>query len=159
MQQRFLRQGAARTKRPITLTFAALALGGLLAACSGGGSDDGDATRVAIMRRSRSPSAGPRPTCRWFASVLPLSAVCVAAAELVRIQGSELDLNNNPLGPYREGMVDAGENTAIEKVLGRQRCEGGPMQLSGANPNQRPCRVRHLVIFRAPIVGCLRPVA
>jgi hypothetical protein len=156
MHQRSLRQGAAMTKRPITLTFAALALAGLL---GGGGSNDADAARVAIMRRSRSPSAGPRQRCRWFASVLPLSAVCLAAAELVRIQGSELDLNNDPLGPYREDMVDAGENTAVEKVQARQRRDGGPMQLPGADPNERPCRVRHLVIFRAPIVGCPRPVA
>jgi hypothetical protein len=98
-------------------------------------------------------------TPRWFASMLPLSAVCFVAAKLVRIQGSELDLNNDPLGPYREDMVDAGENTAVEKVQARQRGEGGPMQLPGADPNERPCRVRHLVIFRAPIVGCLRPVA
>jgi hypothetical protein len=77
MHQRSLRQGAAMTKRPITLTFAALALAGLL---GGGGSNDADAARVAIMRRSRSPSAGPRQRCRWFASVLTLSAVCLAAA-------------------------------------------------------------------------------
>ena len=159
MHRRSLRQGAAMTKRPITLTFAALALAGLLGACSGGVSDDGDAARVAIMRRSRSPSASPRQRCRWFASMLPLSAVCFAAAELVRIQGSELDLNNDPLGPYREDMVDAGENTAVEKVQTRQRWDGGPMQLPGADPNERPCRVRHLVIFRTPIVGCPRPVA
>jgi hypothetical protein len=50
MHQRSLRQGAAMTKRPITLTFAALALAGLLGACSGG-SDDGDAARVAINAR------------------------------------------------------------------------------------------------------------
>jgi hypothetical protein len=61
MHQRSLRQGAAMTKRPITLTFAALALAGLL---GGGGSNDADAARVAIMRRSRSPSAGPRQRCR-----------------------------------------------------------------------------------------------
>jgi hypothetical protein len=91
--------------------------------------------------------------------MLPLSAVCFVAAELVRIRGSELDLNNDPLGPYREGMVDAGENTAVEKVQARRRRDGGPMQVPGADPNERPCRVRHLVIFRAPIVGCLRPVA
>jgi hypothetical protein len=157
MHERSLRQGAAMTKRPITLTFAALALAGLLGAC-GGGSDEGDAARVAIMRRSRSPSAGPRQRCRWFASMLPLSAVCFVAAELVRIRASELDLNNDPLGPYCEDVVDAGE-TAVEKVQARQRRHHGPMQLSGADPKERPCRVRHLVIFRAPIVGCPRPLA
>jgi hypothetical protein len=67
--------------------------------------------------------------------------------------------NNDPLGPYREDMVDAGENTAVEKVPARQCWDGGPMQLPGADPNERPCRVRHLVIFRTPIVGCPRPVA
>jgi hypothetical protein len=55
-------------------------------------------------------------------------------------------------------MVDAGENTAVE-VHGRQRRDGGAVQLRGADPTEWPCRVRHLVIFRAPIVGCLRPVA
>ena len=44
MHQRPLRQGAAMTKRPITPTFAALALAGLLGACSGGGSDDSGAS-------------------------------------------------------------------------------------------------------------------
>jgi hypothetical protein len=159
MQQRFAPQGAAMTKHPITLTCAALALAGVLGACSGGGSDDGDAARVAIMRRSRSPSAGPRQRCRWFASLLPLSAVCFVAAELVRIRGSELDLNSDPLGPYRDDMVDAGENTAVEQVYGRQRRDGGAARLRGADPTEWPCRVRHLVIFRAPIVGCARPVA
>jgi hypothetical protein len=158
MHQRSLRQGAAMTKRPITLTFAALALAGLLGACGGGGSDGGDAARVAITRRSRSPSAGPRQRCPCFASMLPLSAVCFVVAELVRIRGSELDLTNDPLGPYCEDMVDAGE-TAVEKVQARQRRHDGPMQLSGADPKERPCRVRHLVIFRAPIVGCPRPLA
>jgi hypothetical protein len=157
MQQRFAPQAAAMTKRPITLTFAALALAGVLG--SGGGSDDGDAARVAITRRSRSPSAGPRQRCRWFASLLPLSAVCFVAVELVRIRGSELDLNNVPLGPYRDDMVDAGENTAVEQVYGRQRRDGGAARLRGADPTEWPCRVRHLVIFRAPIVGCARPVA
>jgi hypothetical protein len=56
-------------------------------------------------------------------------------------------------------MVDAGENTAVEKVRARQRRDGGAVQLRGADPNEWPCRVRHLVIFRPPIVGCLRPVA
>jgi hypothetical protein len=79
-------------------------------------------------------------------------------AELVRIQGSELDLNNDPLGPYGGAMVDAGENTAVGKVQARQRRDG-LVQLPGADPNERPRRVRHLVIFRAPIVGCPRPVA
>jgi hypothetical protein len=56
-------------------------------------------------------------------------------------------------------MVDAGESTAIEQVQGRQRRGRGPMQLPAADPNERPYRVRHLVIFRAPIVGCPRPAA
>jgi hypothetical protein len=56
-------------------------------------------------------------------------------------------------------MVDAGENTAVGKVRRRQRWEDGPVQWGGADPNERPCRVRHLVIFRAPIVGGRRPVA
>jgi hypothetical protein len=90
--------------------------------------------------------------------MLPLSAICFVSAELVRIRGSEVDLNSDPLGPYSEDMVDAGETTAVEKVRARQRRHGGPMQLPAADPNERPCRVRHLVIFRAPIVGCRRPV-
>jgi hypothetical protein len=91
--------------------------------------------------------------------LLPLLAVYFVAAELVRIRGSELDLNNDPLGPYRDDMVDAGENTAVEQVYGRQRRAGGPARWRGADPTEWPCRVRHLVIFRAPIVGCARPVA
>jgi hypothetical protein len=157
MPQRSLPQGAAMTKCAFTVTFAALALAGLLGACSGGGSDDGDAARVAVARRSRSPSAGPRQRCRWFASMLPLSAVCLVAAKLVRIRGSELDLNSDPVGPYREDMVDAGE-MAVEKVDRRHHRNAGAQQLRGADPNEWPCRVRHLVIFRAPIVGCVRPV-
>jgi hypothetical protein len=56
-------------------------------------------------------------------------------------------------------MVDPGENTAIETAQGQQRRGRRPLQLPGADPNERPYRVRHLVIFRAPIVGCPRPVA
>jgi hypothetical protein len=55
-------------------------------------------------------------------------------------------------------MVDAAENTAVGKVQARQRRDGF-VRLPGADPNERPWRVRHLVIFRAPIVGCPRPVA
>ena len=143
-------------KRPITLTFTALPLAVLLGACSGGGSD-GDSARVAIMRRPRSPSAGPRQRCRWVASTLPLSAVCFVAAELVRIRGFELDLNSDPVGGYGDDMVDAGETVGM--VERRHHRDGGGEQLGGADPNERPGRVRHLVIFRAPIVGCVRRVA
>jgi hypothetical protein len=55
-------------------------------------------------------------------------------------------------------MIDAGENTAVGTVQ-RHRRDGGPVQLRGADPNVSPRRVRHLVIFRAPIVGCRRPAA
>jgi hypothetical protein len=56
-------------------------------------------------------------------------------------------------------MVDT-EETAVGKVDRRHHHrDGGAEHLPGADPNERPCRVRHLVIFRAPIVGCLRPVA
>jgi len=55
-------------------------------------------------------------------------------------------------------MVDA-EETAVGKMDRRHHRDGCAEQLRSADPNERPCRVRHLVIFRAPIVGCLRPVA
>jgi hypothetical protein len=89
--------------------------------------------------------------------MLPLSAVCFVAAELVRIRGFELDLNNDPVGGYGDDMVDAGETVGM--LERRYHRDGGPEQLGGAGPSERPGRVRHLVIFRAPIVGCVRRVA
>lgn len=93
------------------------------------------------------------------ATTQPRSRIEPLAPKLVRIQGSELDLNNDPLGPYREDMVYAEETAVVEVDRRYHHRGGGAEQLGGADPNERPCRVRHLVIFRAPIVGCLRPVA
>jgi hypothetical protein len=55
-------------------------------------------------------------------------------------------------------MVDA-EETAVAKVDRRHHRDAGAVQLHGTDPTEWPCRVRHLVIFRAPIIGCVRRVA
>ena len=65
MHQRSLRQGAALTKRPITLTFAALALAGLLGACSGGGSDDSGASTTSAPDLSAEEEAALATEVEW----------------------------------------------------------------------------------------------
>jgi rubredoxin len=65
MHQRSLRQGAATTKRPITLTVAALALAGLLGACSGGGSDDSGTSTTSAPDLSAEEEAALATEVEW----------------------------------------------------------------------------------------------
>ena len=61
------------------------------------------------------------------------------------------------LAPTADAMVDAGKTTAVGNVQALPR-DGGRIRVSGSDPDEPRCRVRHLVIFRAPIVGYGRPV-
>jgi hypothetical protein len=53
-------------------------------------------------------------------------------------------------------VFDAGKTTAVGSVQASPR-DGGRIRVFGSEPDEPRCRVRHLVIFRAPIVGFARP--
>ena len=63
-----------------------------------------------------------------------------------------------------QGMTSTGIQvealtSAIENVEASQAREGGHVRTPGFDPAEQPFRVRHLVIFRAPVVGYARPGA
>ncbi|HET6834914.1 MAG TPA: hypothetical protein VFH30_13650 [Acidimicrobiales bacterium] len=49
--------------------------------------------------------------------------------------------------------------TAVENVQASEPPQGGRIPVPGFDPSKERCQVRHLVIFRAAIVGYTRPAA
>jgi hypothetical protein len=69
-----------------------------------------------------------------------------------------------PPNPDDAGMVTTGIEVetltpAVDNVEPSQPREGGRVRVPGFGPAEPRFHVRHLVIFRAPVVGYVRPAA